>query len=97
MMCKAKERIQQAHGYQPTLIHPFPKPGTTIGILDNKDVYDQGELISATAIGLRVRVSGLEYFMPWAAVNKLSWEDPKDNDSAAANQQSADDSPGPEH
>ena len=85
-MCKAKQRLQAAHGYIPGGYGEMPTPGTFITALHSRGEYVQGVLRALNPIGIAIRTERADHFIPWPAVKSITWETPEAKADAAAHQ-----------
>ncbi len=72
-MCKAKARLQTAHGYSPEIAGAWPQPGTIVTIHDMQSQTLQAECIQVTPIGILVGSPAEHTFIPWVAIQNVRW------------------------
>ncbi len=77
-MCKAKKRIQNAHGYLADFGYAWPRAGTTVNVIDNRAGGVSADCVRCSPIGITVTREGELTFFPWASTLLVHWREAED-------------------
>lgn len=93
-MCKAKQRIQDAHGYRPSAGQPMPEPGTFVTTFDIHRNVLVAELRGCNPIGIIIMDDGKQLFIPWSAIISVQWEIEEETHDGPGDEPNATNRPG---